>query len=94
MLDPAVAILDLHAAAGQTRQVEALAAHRLGIAHGRFDDGIHAAAAAVLAVGQHGEAPLHRLAGPQVGRINPALQGITHQGHADPIEILDQQQRP
>ena len=88
----AVAVLQLHAAGRQPRQVEPLAAG-VGLAgQGLLHQAVHPPVAGVFAVGEHAEAAVQVAGVAHIAGVEPALEGVAHQLHAHTVEVLHQQQ--
>ena len=87
-----VAVLALHASSGETWQIQPLIGRAARWAEGAFHQPIDAASTLVLSIREHNEGSLqpgHRL---HIASIELSGQRVPNQLHADPIEILHDQQ--
>ena len=89
--DGTVLALGLNAARRESREIEPFPGRITLWPHGSLHQPVHPAAAAVLPIGEDAEAvakPADRF---DVVSWQRPCQRVAHQGHADPIEILDQE---
>ena len=63
-----------------------------GRIEGLLDDAVDAALADVLAIGQYIEVAGERLCGLDIATLDATRQRIADEAHADPVEVLDDQQ--
>jgi hypothetical protein len=87
-----MAILKLDPTGGKSAQVQP-GMSRIWIATKRLlHKPIHTAASLVLTIGEHGKSVSQLSRSHHIGPIHLPCQWIIHQLHADPVEVLDDQQ--
>ena len=86
-----MAILELHSTCCQPGEIQTLSACFGDVAQGTFHQTIHAAFAFVFAIGEHHEATVQLRRRLHVTAIKRPGEGILHEVHAHPIEVLHDQ---
>ena len=92
MAELAITILELNATSGQAGKIQAFAGRATDITEGLLHQAVHTAAPFMFSVGEHNKALLQPGDSLHVARIELARQRILDQLHADPVQVLNDQQ--
>ena len=84
--------LTLNPTSGEAWQVQPLVPRVVPVPQCLLHQPVDAPPTLMFAIGEHSEAPLQGCNSVNVVRIDPTGEGILHQVHADPIEVLNDQE--